>query len=90
MRPPRKRTSPPVGRWTPARIEISVDFAGAVLAEEDVHLARSEREVDAVEGEDAGILLADPDGFEKGSGSGGRSRPQVLCPLRSFRASRRR
>ncbi len=50
-------------------------LAGAVLAEEDMHLAGAEIEIDAVEGEDAGILLADPDGLDEVSGAG----PGAAC-----------
>ena len=35
-------------------------FAGAILAEQDMHLARAEIEVDAVESNDAGEVLVTP------------------------------
>ena len=54
-------------------------FAGAVLAEENVHLAVTQIEIDAVQRHHAGEVLRYAGKLEqKTVGAGGRSRPRLL------------
>ena len=57
---------PWLGRCTPASQRDQRRFAGAILAEQHMHLARAEIEIDAVERDDPGEMLRDALEAEQG------------------------